>query len=454
MRSIPFLHIAPVVAAAALAICFCGEASAQDRKSAILVTNVRIFNVRSGTFAAPQDLLISDGRIAQVGKVTSADADALRIDARGAYALAGLWDSHVHLSPLTLRGGDTLAVTLDSMARHGVLYVRDAGGPLDVIATIARRIANGELRGPTIFYGGPLAERPPLYWDQTNTILPGFTVPIESERDVNELVSKVADAGGTFIKAFGKWDRQLFRLLRRQATSRSLGLVVDPGTPLFQDLPVDTLLAIGVTSIEHAHSPWMSLLRADLRARHDSIAALGDRSRRAPFAFEVITRGPQSFQDGQLRRLGEVWKRTGIFFTPTLRVSENRRKSLPPVPLANSEEERSRFWNGWADASVAVTRSLASQGIPLLIGQDGFEPMATFEEMELLARIGVPPADVLRAATLNAARVVGRDAELGSIETGKAGDLVLFRGNPLENMRHIRLPWLVVQRGDVIYKRD
>jgi hypothetical protein len=455
MRSIQFGHRAPLVVVAALAIGLHGDAGAQDRKAALLLTNVRIFDVAGGRFAEPQDLLIRDGQIAQVGAVTRADADALRIDTGGAYALPGLWDSHVHLSWLTLSGGDTLAATLDSMARHGVLYVRDVGGPLDVIAAIARRTANGELRGPTIFFGGPMAERPPLYWAQYNTMLPGITVPIESERDVDELVTKISDAGGSFVKAFGKWDRQLFRLLRSRAMDRSLGVVVDPGTPLFQDLPVDTLLAIGVASIEHAHSPWLSLLRADLRERHDSIAASGvDPSQRGPFAFEVISLGSRSFQDGQLSRLGELWKRTGIFFCPTLRVSENRRKSLPPIPSANSEEERSRFWNGWADASVAVTRSLASQGVPLLIGQDDIDPMATFEEMELLARIGVPPADIIRAATLNPARSLRRDADLGSIQTGKVGDLVLFRGNPLENMAHIRSPWLVVRRGEVILKRD
>ena len=455
MQATRFGVRAALIAAAALAICLQSEAGAQNRNSALVVTNVRIFDAARGTFTEPQELLIRDGRIARIGNAANANADAPRIDAGGAYALPGLWDSHVHLSWLTVRGGDTLAATLDSMARHGVLYVRDVGGPLNVIAGIARRTANGELRGPTIFYAGPMAERPPLYWAGSNTVLPGWTVPIESDRDVDELVAKVADAGGSFVKAFGKWDRRLFRLLRSRASARSLGVVVDPGTPLFQDLPVDSLLAIGVTSIEHAHSPWLSLLRTDLRVRHDSIfAAGGDPSRRGAFATEVIGLGPASFQDGQLRRLGETWKRSGIFFTPTLNVSESRRKSLPPVPMTNSEEERARFWNGWADASVEVTRSLASQGIPLLIGQDNIEPMVTFEEMELLARVGVPPADILRAATLNAARAVKREADLGSIETGKVGDLVLFRGNPIEDIRRVRAPFLVVRKGEVILRRD
>jgi hypothetical protein len=48
-----------------------------------------------------------------------------------------------------------------------------------------------------------MAERPPLRWAQSNAMLPGFSVPIESERAVDELVAQVANAGGTLIKAFG-----------------------------------------------------------------------------------------------------------------------------------------------------------------------------------------------------------------------------------------------------------
>ena len=141
MRSIRFGLRALLVAAAALAIGLHGEAGAQDREIVLLLTNVRIFDAPSGKFAEPQALLIRDGRIVQVGTATNAEPNALRIDAAGAYALPGLWDSHVHLSPLTLRGGDTLAITLDNMAQHGVLYVRDVGAPLDVIAALARRTA-------------------------------------------------------------------------------------------------------------------------------------------------------------------------------------------------------------------------------------------------------------------------------------------------------------------------
>jgi imidazolonepropionase-like amidohydrolase len=74
--------------------------------------------------------------------------------------------------------------------------------------------------------------------------------------------------------------------------------------------------------------------------------------------------------------------------------------------------------------------------------------------MELLARVGVPPADILRAATLNAARAVKREADLGSIETGKVGDLVLFRENPIEDIRRVRAPFLVVRKGEIILRRE
>ena len=88
------------------------------------------------------------------------------------------------------------------------------------------------------------------------------------------------------------------------------------------------------------------------------------------------------------------------------------------------------------------------------LGQDDAEPGGTFEELDIFARIGVPPADILRAATLSAARAVGRDGDLVSLKQGKVGDVVLFRENLLEKIARLRLPWLVMQRGEVIYERD
>jgi imidazolonepropionase-like amidohydrolase len=69
--------------------------------------------------------------------------------------------------------------------------------------------------------------------------------------------------------------------------------------------------------------------------------------------------------------------------------------------------------------------------------------------MELLVQAGIPAPDVLRLVTLGAARVMGMDAELGSIEPGKIADLILVDGDPTTDIRDSRSVVMVVKDGRV-----
>ena len=75
-------------------------------------------------------------------------------------------------------------------------------------------------------------------------------------------------------------------------------------------------------------------------------------------------------------------------------------------------------------------------------------------ELELYAAAGIPNGAVLRIATLGSARVLGVDGETGSIEPGKAADLVLLDGNPLEDMSAIRRGVLVMNGGTLYRPED
>ena len=61
----------------------------------------------------------------------------------------------------------------------------------------------------------------------------------------------------------------------------------------------------------------------------------------------------------------------------------------------------------------------------------------------------IPPSDLLRIATLGNAETVGATADLGPLETGKLGDVVLLDANPLENIRNTMKIWRVVKAGQV-----
>ena len=70
-------------------------------------------------------------------------------------------------------------------------------------------------------------------------------------------------------------------------------------------------------------------------------------------------------------------------------------------------------------------------------------------ELAMMVEAGVTPDNALRAATINAARMIGREKEAGSIETGKLADLVILDANPLEDIRNVRRVFRVVKAGTV-----
>lgn len=89
-------------------------------------------------------------------------------------------------------------------------------------------------------------------------------------------------------------------------------------------------------------------------------------------------------------------------------------------------------------------------GVKMLVGSD-FAPFPgnSHCEMAFMVRAGMSPWDVLVAATRNAADAVGQLKNLGTVETGKLADLIAVAGDPLDDIRHLRTPKLVL-RGGVI----
>jgi imidazolonepropionase-like amidohydrolase len=116
-----------------------------------------------------------------------------------------------------------------------------------------------------------------------------------------------------------------------------------------------------------------------------------------------------------------------------------------------SPEQRARFFDGMWDGASTITRAVAAAGVTLLVGQDGIDPLGADEEMAMLASIGIPPARLLQAATINPAKWLGHDNQLGSIAPGKRADLVLLRSNPLESIEAVRTPSLVLKEGKVVF---
>jgi imidazolonepropionase-like amidohydrolase len=103
----------------------------------------------------------------------------------------------------------------------------------------------------------------------------------------------------------------------------------------------------------------------------------------------------------------------------------------------------------------ANLKLLHSQGVKIAVGTDTFgkiEPgVSTVRELELMVESGLPPSDVIQAATQNAAEHLGLAKDLGTVESGKIADLIIVEGDPLKDISSLHKMKIVVQAGRVVH---
>jgi imidazolonepropionase-like amidohydrolase len=139
--------------------------------------------------------------------------------------------------------------------------------------------------------------------------------------------------------------------------------------------------------------------------------------------------------------------------TPNLKAVIDR---LPPVVrrasfgagLARTDAEELRNAKAYRKMQ-ALLRKLHEAGVILVPGTDDMAGFTYLRELELYAEAGIAPADVLYMATLGSARVLGREAELGSVDVGKLADMVLIDGDPTRSMSEVRKTALVIKDGAI-----
>ena len=115
-----------------------------------------------------------------------------------------------------------------------------------------------------------------------------------------------------------------------------------------------------------------------------------------------------------------------------------------PVPDGQDARYREAF-----RAMGRMLMRLRREGIPIVAGTDGLAGFSLPRELELYVEAGIPAPEVLRMATLGAARVARRADRLGSIEKGKLADLIVVDGDPAARIGDIRRVRLVVRDGAV-----
>jgi imidazolonepropionase-like amidohydrolase len=115
-----------------------------------------------------------------------------------------------------------------------------------------------------------------------------------------------------------------------------------------------------------------------------------------------------------------------------------------PIPKGSEQQ-----YQDSADALLRMIKLLYDSGITLVAGTDELPGFTLHRELEMYVQAGISAPETLRIATLNAAKVLKRDADSGAIAPGKLADMIIVDGDPARRISDIRNTDVVVKDGKV-----
>lgn len=439
-------------------------------KERILLKNGNLLDKTSGTINTNVDVLIQDGVIKEVGKVEPVDeANLTQIDCSQKYVLPGLFDCHTHLSVLTNQDEETQkeilqecdiektnhAIELEEhvlkdFVAKGITQVRDVGGPLNTLKSLKDKISKGTYIGPDLFYAGPMLQGCSLTGDQMNKRWPGWNVAVNSEQDARNIVQRLSKEGANLVKAFRGFDPTVLKYLVDEAQKINLPVTHDPGPTFFHTVPMDVGIELGVKCFEHGKTPWYVVLKDSLKSEHDSLINADPESKQA-FIARVMSAGAESISMTKLCQLVDMMIENNVWFCPTLHVF----KFYSEKPEVFSEDEADKYgkiFERLYQVSRVITSEVAKRKVRILVGQDGYIPRFTLNEMQLLKEIGLSESEIIKGATIYPAEWLGIADQLGSVSPDKKASILILNKNPLEGIQNIRTTHAVLRNGEIVFQ--
>ena len=413
----------------------------------LVIDNTTIFDAASKKMTAGQTVVVDQGRIKSVGPAGQGNAypdGARRIDGRGKFVIPGLIDAHVHLVHRIDYAHVTGDEILPLFLAAGVTSVRSAGDEIIALSGVAHFAASHPQTCPRVFLASGLIDgNPPIHRD--------VGIPLTDPARVPELVADMAAWKVTTLKIYAGQVRPVGREVIREGHRR--GLVV---TGHLGRYPAQEAIEDGIDCLEHITSVFDFALAPDAPRGREGRASL-------------------DLQTPHARALVAALVERGVMVDPTLTVFRNMLLLSDLEEIHNHPDNAlvpERLREHWTSYRVSqghspgtrdlrrrefaryqeLTGLLFRAGVRLLVGTDSAEPYcppgwALHQELELLVESGVPAADALAAATLQNARVLRSDGQLGSIAPGQLADLVILDADPTIDIRHTRRIHAVIHNG-------
>jgi imidazolonepropionase-like amidohydrolase len=399
----------------------------------IVVKAARLLDVRKGSYVENAAIWIDGERIKEVGSaseiVAHAPKDAKVVDLGQDTILPGLIDCHTHIMARIPRGPDGYIVTLATKSEAfralegaydaritleaGFTTVRDVESEGSGYADVALRdaINQGLAEGPRMLVAtraiAALGQYNPFGVSPDLTNFPTGAQMVSGVEEARRAVREQIGNGADLIKVYADWNHPTLtvdemHVIVEEAHKQNLKVAAHATTPE----GIKNALLAGVDSIEHGHGAN----REDL----------------------------------------EMMKAKGTFLVPTVGVIAAIMEAHKNDTLTPEQRKRREAFLQGIQESVTTARSL---GVKIASGFDASNPEGqgkNANELVGLAKLGMPPIEVIRAATVNAAELLSWQDRVGALDPGYFADVIAVDGDPLADVAVLRNVKFVMKGGVVI----
>ena len=392
--------------------------------TAVALTNARVITMNDERAVIENaTVLIKGNRIESIARGTAVPEDYTEIDLAGKTIMPGIIDAHAH-GPYA--GDDIIPQQNWNLLAHlalGVTTVHNPSSSAKSAFAAAEYARTDRILGPRIFSTGEI-----VYGAKSTS-----WAPIDNLDDALAHVRRLAAQGAISVKNYNQPRREQRQQVIEAARQEGLISVAEGGSLYQLDM---SMIADGITGIEH-NVPTLKM--------YDDVHQFWRQSGAGYTPTLVVTYGGLTSEDYFYQNT-EVWKHPILsnFVPPSqLQARSVRRVTAPEGDYRD-------------DDSAAAAKILMDAGIMVNIGAHGQrEGLASHWEMWSFARGGFSPMEALATATINPARHLGMDKDIGSLEAGKLADLVIVDANPLDDIRntdrisHVMINGRLYRAGDL-----
>ncbi len=402
------------------------EVPADIPRGVVALTNARLITMAGDQVIESGTVVVDGNRISALGPSASVaiPAGAKVIDVAGKTIMPGLIDSHGHIDCCFGSG----TVPQKQATRYAALafgvttnfdpYPNELTSYESTETTIAGITVGPRWIGTGSAVWGRIEQNSHLY------------VPLDSPKDADELMARKRAVGGIIIKSYRYPQRRQRQILIEAGRRAGIMVDVEGESQFYNNI---TMLLDGHTNLEH---------NLPLAHYYDDIVQLMARAGAHNTPTLVVNFG-ELFGENYLYQTTEAWKdpKVKAYVTDTSQTGYSPLGTPYGAPIyarnMTTIQVADELWDiGFRSISRQV-KKLDDAGVVIKAGSHGEVPgLAMHWEMQLLAQGGMSNLHVLRAATLNGAKTLGVDLQIGSLEPGKLADLIVLEKNPLEDIRN------------------